>query len=335
MSDDSLISTDVDYEKEGKQFGQLHIPMSTNSSGWAKYGIPIVQVRNGVGPTAVFFGGNHGDEFEGPVAIMKLARELEPATIRGRVILVPMLNRPAVMAGTRLSPLDGANMNRAFPGRRNDSITGMIAHYISTRILPQADLVVDVHSGGVSTHFSPCVNMHLVDDSAQMERMLAVGKAWGAPMVFIYRDVAGEGLLPAFAEQLGKVTLGTEIGSRAQFGAETLRITEMGLRNVLHWLGVKEEPSPVTPSQESRIVMSDDPRDYLMSPVSGLLEPLCELEDVVEQGQLLGQVHDMEVISRQPTPVYAETSGFIIARRAIPLTTQGEMVAVIARPYEE
>jgi N-alpha-acetyl-L-2,4-diaminobutyrate deacetylase len=334
MTEESLVSTDVDHDRDGKQFGRIQVPVSTNSSGWAQYFIPVVNVRNGDGPTAVLFGGNHGDEFEGPVALMKLARELDPQSIRGRVIMVPMLNRPAVTAGTRLSPIDGANMNRAFPGSCHDSFTGMIAHYVSTKILDQADLVVDVHSGGVSNHFLPCVNMHRVEDDDQMKRMLAAGKSWGAPMVFIYRDVAGEGLLPSYAEKLGKVTLGTEVGGRAQFGVKMLQITETGLRNVLHWLGILAEPATAPPAVEPQVVASDDTRDYVMSPVSGIFEPFCELGDDVKIAQVLGQVHDLEMISRPPVPVRAETAGFVIARRAIPLTAQGEMVAAIARPFE-
>ncbi|NJO82112.1 MAG: hypothetical protein HC828_04445 [Blastochloris sp.] len=101
------------------------------------------------------FGGNHGDEYEGPVALMKLARALQPEQLQGRVIIVPMLNKPAVAAGTRLSPIDGKNMNRAFPGNSNDSITGMIAHYVSSTLFPLAELVIDIHSGGRSAHFLP------------------------------------------------------------------------------------------------------------------------------------------------------------------------------------
>ena len=60
MTEESLVSTDVDHDRDGKQFGRIQVPVSTNSSGWAQYFIPVVNVRNGDGPTAVLFGGNHG-----------------------------------------------------------------------------------------------------------------------------------------------------------------------------------------------------------------------------------------------------------------------------------
>jgi predicted deacylase len=334
MSDVSLITTDVDFGRDGRQFGNLAVPQSTNSAGWAKCLVPITVVRNGDGPTAVLFGGNHGDEYEGPVTLMNLARKLEPPQIQGRVIMVPMLNRPAVAAGTRLSPIDGMNMNRAFPGRPDDTITGMIAHYVSSTLLPLADLVVDIHSGGSSMHMLPSVNMHRLDDQDQMNRMLSAARAWDAPYIFLYRDVAGAGLLPTFAEQMGKVTLGTEMGSKAQFGVGTLDITRRGIENVLHWAGILVE----NPSAESlgtpQVVEANDERDYIMAVSSGVFEPLLELGDQVERGHTVGRIHNIEHPDRAPEEVTAASDGILFARRSVPLTSQGECVAVLTRPVE-
>lgn len=333
MSRPSPIHCDIDLDAQGKQFGRLAVPQSTNSSGWAKYYIPIVSVANGDGPTALLFGGNHGDEFEGPVTLLNLARRLQPQDIRGRVIIVPMLNRPAVLAGTRLSPLDGRNMNRAFPGSPDDSITGQIAHFVSSTLLPTADLVVDIHSGGSSTHFLSSVNMHEVEDREQMQKMLEAGKAWGAPYVFIYKDVAGSGLLPSLAEEMGKVTLGTELGSKAQFGVATLEIAARGLDRVLHWADVLRDKPAAGDTAAPQVVGATKEDDYIMAPVSGLFEPLCELGDTVAKGAPVGRIHSLEEADRTPHPVLALTDGIIMARRSVPLTAQGEMVMALVRPY--
>lgn len=329
---ESLITCTVDFDRPGKQLGNLAVPMSTNSAGWAKYYLPIAVIRNGEGPTAVLFGGNHGDEYEGPVTLMNLVRTLEPDELQGRIIVLPMLNRPAVQAGTRLSPIDGVNMNRAFPGSRSDTITGMIAHYVSSVVLPLADLVIDIHSGGSSIRFLPSVNMHRVENQDQMNRMLDAGRAWGAPYVYLYEDVAGEGLLPSLAERMGKVTLGTEMGSKSQFGSGILRITSDGVYRVLYHGGVLRSCSIAPPAAEPIVVAGDDPRDYIMAPSSGIFEPFVELEDRIEAGQAVGQMHSIEHPFRTPEPVLAETSGLLMGRRSVPLTTQGECVATVVRP---
>jgi len=327
------IVTEIDYDRPGKQLGALAVPQSTNSSGWRSELIPIAVVNGGPGPTALLFGGNHGDEYEGPVALMKLARALEPAQLRGRVIIVPMLNSPAVAAGTRLSPLDGKNMNRAFPGRPDDTITGMIAHYVSSALFPMAELVVDIHSGGRSAHFLPSVNMHHVPDDEQMHKMVAAGMAWGAPYVFIYRDVGGVGLLPGEAERLGKVTLGTEMGSASQFGAEVLAITEGGVWNVLRHAGILVDRAPDTAATPAQVVAADQYDDYIMAPASGIFEPFAELGAWIEAGQPVGQMHTIEQPFAAPLPVLARTSGMLISRRAFPLTRQGDCVATLVRPF--
>ncbi len=334
MAIDSQIFSDVDYDRPGKQAGHLGVPQSNNSAGWATQYIPITVVQNGRGPTALLFGGNHGDEYEGPVTLLKLAREIQPEQVQGRLIIVPMLNRPAVEAGTRLSPIDGRNMNRAFPGRRDDTLTGMIAHYVTNALFPLADLVVDIHSGGRSAHFLPSVNMHHVPDEPQMRAMIRAGMAWGAPYVFIYRDVGGEGLLPGEAERLGKITLGTEIGSASQFGTAMLQIAERGIRNVLRLHEILVDEPFTRPTEPARVVAAVQRDDNIMAPASGIFEPFYEMGETIAASQPIGQIHSIEQAHQQPWPVIARTSGMLISRRAFPLTRQGDCVATLVRPFE-
>jgi N-alpha-acetyl-L-2,4-diaminobutyrate deacetylase len=150
MDRSQLVST-VAFDRPGKQHGHLCVPYSYNLGGWANLLIPITVVSNGPGRTALVMAGNHGDEYPGQVAILKLMRELAPEQARGRIILIPTLNQPAARAATRLSPLDGKNLNRCFPGRADGTVTEMIAHYVTTVLFPLADIVIDIHTGGRST----------------------------------------------------------------------------------------------------------------------------------------------------------------------------------------
>src|SRR3954467_1064841 len=105
----TLIHSSVDYDRPDKQLGHLHVPYSYNLGGWANLLVPIMVASHGYGPTALVLAGNHGDEYPGQVAILKLMRSIEPEGLAGRLILVPALNLPAAKAATRLSPLDGKN----------------------------------------------------------------------------------------------------------------------------------------------------------------------------------------------------------------------------------
>src|ERR1700749_4429750 len=101
---DSPIHATVDFDRPGKQHGHLCVPYSYNMAGWANLLIPCTVISGTAGRTALVMAGNHGDEYPGQVAIMRLLRELEPADVTGRLILIPAINMPAAKAATRLSP---------------------------------------------------------------------------------------------------------------------------------------------------------------------------------------------------------------------------------------
>ena len=78
MADASPVHCTIDLDAPGKHVGRLELPRSTNTSGWSHLFIPIVSIQGGDGPTAVIFGGVHGDEPEGQVAALNLARSTRP-----------------------------------------------------------------------------------------------------------------------------------------------------------------------------------------------------------------------------------------------------------------
>ena len=137
----SRLIPEVDFNAEGKQTGFIRLFHSVHASAYGFIPIPIVVVKNGEGPTALFVSGNHGDEYEGQVALCNLARTLEPSAIKGRVIILPMANFPAAMAGKRTSPIDEGNLNRTFPGNPDGffSSTGRYVResFRSSRPLPK------------------------------------------------------------------------------------------------------------------------------------------------------------------------------------------------------
>lgn len=329
-----MVVTSLDFDQPGKQQGFLQVPYSHNLGGWANVFVPITVVARGRGPTVLILAGNHGDEYQGQIAIMKLARELRPEMVKGRILLIPSLNFPAAHAATRLSPLDGMNMNRAFPGQPEGPVTSQIAHYLTTVLFPLADVVIDIHSGGRSMEFVPCSTMHLVADPSQRARMLAAMLAWNADFAFLYADIAGTGLLPVEAENQGKIVVTTEMGGGEAVPASVHRITQNGLRNVLIHLGALKG------SERTRASLGQPPailtqalhrEDYLLAPESGIFEIGLDLGSKVKRGQAIGFIHHLERPDRPPEPLVAQSAGYLITMRAPCLTRQGDCVAVIAQ----
>jgi predicted deacylase len=329
-----MVITSLDLDKPGKQQGFLQVPYSHNLGGWANVMVPITLVARGKGPTVLVLGGNHGDEYQGQIAAMKLARQLTPEMVTGRIILIPSLNLPAARAATRLSPLDGMNMNRAFPGEAEGPVTSQIAHYLRTGLFPLSDVVIDMHSGGRSMEFVPCSHMHLVPDREQRAKMFAAMLAWGTEFCFIYADIAGTGLLPVEAENQGKLVITTELGGGECIPASVHRIAQSGLRNVLIHVGALKGREQLRKAP-AIITQATNREDYILAPESGIFEITIDLGEKVKKGQIVGYIHHLERPDRAPEEIVAASSGYLITMRAPCLTQQGDCVAVIARQVSE
>jgi predicted deacylase len=327
-----MITTQIDLSRQGKQQGYLQVPYSHNLGGWANVMIPMTVITRGSGPTVLALGGNHGDEYQGQVAIMKLAQRISEGEIQGRLILIPSLNFPAALAATRLSPIDGMNLNRAFPGDAHGSVTSQIAHYLTHELFPISDAVIDIHSGGRSMEFVPCSHMHVVSDRAQRQAMLDAMLAWNTDFCFLYTDIAGSGLLPVEAENQGKTVITTELGGGEAIPASVHRIAHDGLVNVLRHLGVL---SGALQSRESLgapptvLTQALESKNYLLAPESGIFEVCVELGDMVAVDQLIGRIHFLERPDRQAIEILAPKAGYLICMRSPCKTQQGDCVAVI------
>src|SRR5258708_20602445 len=96
----------VDFDKAGKQGGFVMIPHSPHDDAWGATRVPVAVIKNGAGPTVILEGGNHGDEYEGPIVISELIRELDPGAIQARLILMPANNVHAVTPAHRTLATD-------------------------------------------------------------------------------------------------------------------------------------------------------------------------------------------------------------------------------------
>ena len=329
-----MITTSLDFDKPGKQTGFLQVPYSHNLGGWANVMIPITVVARGKGPTVLVLGGNHGDEYQGQIAIMKLARELTPEKVSGRIIFIPSLNFPAARASTRLSPIDGMNLNRAFPGEAEGPVTSQIAHYLTKVLFPMSDVVIDIHSGGRSMEFVPCAHMHLVPDKDQRASMFDAMMAWNTDFAFLYADIAGTGLLPVEAENQGKLVVTTELGGGEAIPASVHRIAQEGLRNVLIHVGLlkgREKTRASLGKPPTILVQALNREDYLLAPESGIFEIAVDLGAKVKRGQTVGFIHHLERPDRAPEQIASPSAGYLITMRAPCLTQQGDCVAVVAK----
>ena len=334
MTTRTKIWTRVDYDKDGKQHGWLQLPHSVTRSAYGNISIPISVIRNGSGPTAFLMAGNHGDEYEGQIALCKLVQALQPAEIKGRVIVMPSANLPAAMAGVRVSPIDQGNLNRSFPGDPDGSPTSAIADYINTVLYPMADIHQDVHAGGSSLQYLPFASMRNGADQALNERALGALKAFGAPIGLVWDYSPDQRLSQVAAISHGLVALGGEFGGGASVSRRGVSMVERGLRNVLAHAGIIEKRSAPGDFDGPTRLMQIRSRDYYVyAEEAGLFEPAVELGDNVRAGDLCGHVHFVDNPGRLPEACHFVGDGMVICKRHFGRVERGDCVAHLATDF--
>ena len=335
MSDaPSLITTDIDYARDGIQTGMLRVPYSHDRSAYGHIPIPIIVAKRGDGPTVLLTGANHGDEYEGPIALMHLMRELahEGAfeRLNGRLILIPALNWPAYRTGTRTSPIDKVNLNRAFPGERNGTPTEMIAHYVETVLMRLADYAIDFHAGGSSLDYVPTLFAERPTDPKKRAEMDRLIEAFAPPRVLDMNMLGEDRVISSAARRNNVVFMTGEFGGGATVNLEGLAMAENGIAGVLDALGVLKRARPAPPAPPIRRLMMKGAEHYIFAPCDGIFEPRFRLGDMVEAGQLAGLMHDPVMPWREPVPVHFKGSGLALCIRTFALCAAGDCLGHLA-----
>jgi len=345
-----------DVHREGKHSGYLRIADSTNESGWGYHSVPITSIRNGAGPRILVLGGNHGDEYEGQIVALTLARRLIPADVRGHILIIPVLSLAASAAGTRLWP-DGTNFNRVFPGRSNGTIAQRLAYYLSRELFPNCDCVVDMHSGGRGMCFIPSSNMVWVADAALRQTMVDHMLAWGTA----YHCIGSEqpstdphSLLPGDVVRQGRAVSTGEFGGAGIAPVETVSQTLTGLVRFLRNNQVLvsgpladvelndrlvdasryRAPDGKAPAPDSRIVDMRDANVLVSAPEDGLYENCVDLYDVVQPQATVGRIHALSACNGAVVEVRAPHAGIVLLVRGYPPVRRGDVVCSIAPCYD-
>ncbi len=324
------ITATVDFGADGKQIGWLRVPHSVTRSAYGTLPVPIAIIGNGTGPRVMLSAGNHGDEYEGQVVLTRLIQQLQPADIQGRLMILPALNLPAVLAATRVSPLDAGNLNRAFPGDPDGGPTWKIADYVEQVLLPKVEVVADFHGGGASLDYRPHASTHFSPDAPaeHRQRCLDIVTKLGVPHVMVFsRRPNGVGL-PDAAIRQGVVSIGGEYGGMASVSRPGVQLVQQAVDRLLACLGMKGQLPEELPEPQKLHVSG--PNTHVYAPEPGLFEPATDLGDSVTAGDLCGYVLCPENPGRAPVAVHFAGAGAVVCKRHPGRVEAGDCVAHLA-----
>jgi N-alpha-acetyl-L-2,4-diaminobutyrate deacetylase len=313
-----------------------------HDSIWGDHLLPLTVL---VGPDArpgqglAAFGANHGDEYEGPVALKLLLRELRLEDVRGRLILMPVLNAAAFSSGSReSSDDDGVNLNRAFVHGAGAQpalagITHRIAAFVRSWIWPRTHVVIDLHAGGDVASFAPLTSFHAVSDPAQAATIRETARWFGVPFLLAYQDET-PGLLPSDAEADGKIAIGCELGWGRALNRDGIAYARQGVlaAAIRHGqLAGRIEPMAHHRDGTQRVLAATERACVSVTPYAGHFEPIAECGEAVRVGQPLGRLHDFARIDEEPLILPAAVDGVLVARAWHARVRAGQHVAVVGK----
>ena len=262
------------------------------------------------GPHLLITGGVHGDEFEPMAAIRELMARVEPANLRGKLTLVPVVNEPAFLRGQRTAE-DNLDLARTCPGRADGSITEQIADALS-RLIRSADYYIDLHTGGTAFTLLPLVgymlhpNADVLAAQRRMARAFQVPLVWGTSPHHNGRSlsVARDANIPSLYAEWGGGGGCDPAGVEGYVAGCLSVMAELGMMDYRH-------PTPITPQVvEDARENSGHLQICNTSPCDGFFEPSVKLGNHVKPGDRLGTVVDLlgnvrhEIIAAQTGLVF-------------------------------
>lgn len=323
-TDDTTLSIGTLRARPGsKVSGTVHADLSTLAVD-----IPVT-VLNGSrpGPRVVITAGVHGGEFTPIEAAARLARLLEPGEVRGQVVICPVANPPAVYQGRlNVSPVDGVNINRVFPGDPDGSPTQRLADWLFTHLIDGADVYIDLHCGGIDQVLRDFVGYRLTGDPGLDKATAELARSCGVEDVILGLTPDG-GNSHAAAARRGVCAVLVEVGELGQRDAATAGRRVDGLLQALRHLGVLDsEDSAPSPIREWVWTAG------VTAQATGLWYPEFAAGGDVAAGGLLGRIVDPADGTEHP--VHAPAAGRIFYGMHGLTVAAGAELAAIAAPWD-
>ncbi|MFA7437483.1 succinylglutamate desuccinylase/aspartoacylase family protein [Castellaniella sp.] len=329
---------------------QIAVLKNIVAPGHSRVDIPVAQIASGYplkltahvirgaqdGPTMVITGVMHGDEFGSIPVLLDFIKDLDPAHIKGAIVILPVANPLALGALSRFTPDVHGNtdLHAVFPGSPGGTLTQKMAAAINTNLiqgLTPDDLFVDIHSGGAGGRLQFRVDYDNQLAGALKERVVDLCRAYGTRLIH-ENNLAGTS--SRVANSLGVPTINVEVGGSFLDEPSCASFTERGvrgLRAVAAMIGVLDGERPAHKEQwvydtVNRIEVNPQVGGYLIS-----YKPAMEdLDHLITEGTLLGEVvdpHSLEVVDRLVAPV----DGFLFFTRRSGIVEAGGKVFGLAR----
>lgn len=263
------------------------------------------------GMTMVITAGVHPDEYPGIAALVRMSNKIEPDKLSGHLLLFHCVNMSGFWARSRFVPEDGFNLNAGYPGKADGTIGERIANFFVKNIFPQADFIVDLHSGSPTERLTTC--LFYPDDAKKDVREISFNAAKSTDIPWLLASHAKDGEYSYAANFMDVPGLLLERGYAGQCREEWIKAFERDIALLLKHFNMYDIPElTAKPVCEKNIC---EKTFYLASKDTGLWYPDENIVNsimegrVVKKGARLGHIESFygEFLSEY----HAENDGII------------------------
>ncbi|MGH7643017.1 MAG: succinylglutamate desuccinylase/aspartoacylase family protein [Candidatus Dormibacteria bacterium] len=293
---------DLTAEPGERRRGQLTVPGL--EPAWE---MPAVVIRGQHrGPTLAVTSGMHAAEYVPIEAVTRLTRWVEPATLRGTLLAVILVNTPGFYERSiYVNPRDGRNLNRSFPGNKQGSPAERVAAFLLAELIDGSDAYVDAHCGDLIEALSPFTLWTRAGDPAVAERSRQLAAAYGFEHTLGVDPQSVPGAAYAAGALLGVPSIIAEIGQQGVCDELSVKRHLRGLQNVMAHLKMIDPlgESPLPPVEMDRMV-------WQRTDVSATYHPTVQVGEAVELGQLVGELRT--IFGDTIAEIRASASGVVV-----------------------
>ncbi len=294
-------------------------PTASESFAGDRTTLPLAVINGSEDGARVFVtAAVHGDELNGIAICRQLLELLDPAELRGSVIVIPMVNVLGVQIGSRYLP-DRRDLNRSFPGSHNGSMAARIARLLLEEVIIGSDVGLDLHTAANHRTNVPQIRIDTSDETS-----LNLATTFGAP--FVLDAKLRPGSLREAAASRGVPVLTYEAGGPLRFDDEAIDTGVRGVLRVLRGLDVIDDAPP--PAHDAPMILHES--RWLRAERGGILELQVATGDRVETGQPLWST--VSPLGEERSWVEAEEEGYVIGATTLPLVQPGQAVLHMALP---
>ncbi|HVA20497.1 MAG TPA: succinylglutamate desuccinylase/aspartoacylase family protein [Candidatus Micrarchaeia archaeon] len=277
--------SDLEAEPGERRRGWLTVPGT--DPAWT---VPAVAVRGRLpGPTLAVTSGMHAAEYVPIEAVTQLTRWVDPASLRGTLLAVLLVNTPGFYERSiYVNPRDGRNLNRSFPGDPEGSPAERVAAFLLAELIDGADAYVDAHCGDLIEALAPFTLWTRAGDPQVAERSAAMSRAYGFERALGVDPDSVPGAAYASAALRGVPAIIAEVGQQGICDGPSVARHLRGLQNVMAHLGMVD---PLGPPPPDPVAM--DRMDWMRTDISATYHPVVAVGDRVREGQPVGELRDI------------------------------------------